>query len=1157
MGFPLEFDFDFDFDFDSTSELPYLSSSPSDDFMDMLQDRFAGTMAQNPSHNSSLRQLARAKQDDEIFNLYSKYNSAATSTGSNDAHKQSPTDLQTMGRISSQSDVNQRVAATSLNTTTTHHDDDFGAEDDEIKIIYASSHLNHATYDPSTLHQQIGGAHNQDMKSLANHALPPPLPPSPATTKTTRATDTTATTTAAAAAATSLDRSNIGYSHKDAAFTDVDNRIVVGSSTAFDPSSDSLTNYPIDTTHNHHHLHYQNMMHHANDTINFNYPAHVINTNHYPQQQQPQQLLHQNHHNSYHAPGSASLLSSLLSQPQSQSQSRTQTQYNFNINALSYTSSVNLVNYGNFTEGDINSLVVPILPSSINSRTSQSDGPDSHSTIPKSIDNSPSSISSLNDMVRKREKSSSKEVSSSMVHRIDPQEAAPAAISSPSVSTEKIKRRKHKNSKLGCAKCKKRRVKCSEDLPSCINCRKHKVKCSYLDYTEEQLKELREAKQQKLFLKLQNQRQKGDSSDSNEDEEEVSTTSTTVTGTSAGKVSKPRSRRQSTSMLNKAQEPLPQRLTLTKKAVSSSVIPSMVKTRTDDEFISTTTRDNLKLNRSNSSLVVFKNFSNILPTDAQSELLYPDYSMHGGSPGIESPYKVVSNPQIHGVLHMKMTFSHKRRRTINHQIEYMKRMKAIAPLVRDGTASLPQIRDLYTSWLNSFIYLGYSSALMFNCLLNLNTNYLITNCFGDSYKYYSSNGDVASIARGNELAKVRQALFVKSIKYYGEVVKRLRSMLSKNDDPDTAGSVSYILSLMSVYDPESSLNSTICFVDGLFGVLTYNVQSSATALKPPVLVPIYLKLMTNIARSIYLPGYNPTFLHELRHFLRRFGEILLPMIESARPTSNSREYLTHQFLGTKYRELYKFVNEAIDKYIPRINDNLHDMDLQRELLYEMISKWVKVFPGKFIASKKVQGPIEKVLYLFYKAFKKAFFAVCPQMKFFFLRDFDSPLMMDVFASYDDFDIYNYEIEYPSTKKFSDELYYPHVGELKYMASYLIRLTSFFQTRVGILYRLQVLDASTSKFALNEANQWRHTIHNIATVRKEFVERVGVKEIQITSFLEQHIRKSNYPQKISGYEMNADELIEISIINDGHVDLMSLQRSGLLKGDSDIRSQVAK
>lgn len=59
---------------------------------------------------------------------------------------------------------------------------------------------------------------------------------------------------------------------------------------------------------------------------------------------------------------------------------------------------------------------------------------------------------------------------------------------------EKQKRRKHKNSKLGCPNCKQRRVKCSEDLPSCANCIKHKVECGYLSYTKEEIEELKQAK---------------------------------------------------------------------------------------------------------------------------------------------------------------------------------------------------------------------------------------------------------------------------------------------------------------------------------------------------------------------------------------------------------------------------------------------------------------------------------------------------------------------------------------------------------------------------------------------------------------------------------------------------------------------------------------
>lgn len=46
---------------------------------------------------------------------------------------------------------------------------------------------------------------------------------------------------------------------------------------------------------------------------------------------------------------------------------------------------------------------------------------------------------------------------------------------------KKTSRRKHRNSHLGCGTCKKRRIKCDENLPSCLNCLKGKLHCAYLN----------------------------------------------------------------------------------------------------------------------------------------------------------------------------------------------------------------------------------------------------------------------------------------------------------------------------------------------------------------------------------------------------------------------------------------------------------------------------------------------------------------------------------------------------------------------------------------------------------------------------------------------------------------------------------------------------
>lgn len=50
-------------------------------------------------------------------------------------------------------------------------------------------------------------------------------------------------------------------------------------------------------------------------------------------------------------------------------------------------------------------------------------------------------------------------------------------------------RRAHKKSHLGCQKCKKRRIKCDEQVPVCGHCKRGNIDCSYSYYTELQIKE--------------------------------------------------------------------------------------------------------------------------------------------------------------------------------------------------------------------------------------------------------------------------------------------------------------------------------------------------------------------------------------------------------------------------------------------------------------------------------------------------------------------------------------------------------------------------------------------------------------------------------------------------------------------------------------------
>lgn len=79
------------------------------------------------------------------------------------------------------------------------------------------------------------------------------------------------------------------------------------------------------------------------------------------------------------------------------------------------------------------------------------------------------------------------------------------AISSSAVS--KKKRKRHKNSKFGCANCKKRRIKCGEELDSCFNCLDKNYRCGFLDMSPQDRAAFLEHKRAQNQQEQQDQRE--------------------------------------------------------------------------------------------------------------------------------------------------------------------------------------------------------------------------------------------------------------------------------------------------------------------------------------------------------------------------------------------------------------------------------------------------------------------------------------------------------------------------------------------------------------------------------------------------------------------------------------------------------------------------
>lgn len=759
---------------------------------------------------------------------------------------------------------------------------------------------------------------------------------------------------------------------------------------------------------------------------------------------------------------------------------------------------------------------------------------------------------------------------------------------------EVTKRRKHKNSKFGCPNCKKRRVKCSEDLPQCLNCIKHKVRCGYLDYPEDKLEELRGYKNSQLSMELL------------EDKDLHSSLS-------ASKVSI--SSNDSTMVLSKNSfSKAPQSIS------SKSSIPhldrSLSHNSIDDEVNNLTMGfKSENFSSTHSPSYTNNNFNNILnfPSNTISQnfdnlaeasdfsIVYPVYSITNTqglspfnlsntnyvntnpfSPTIDPNLNIQQNALLQSLNSNRFTddqygsvspntnthmtnasiipqesfidyqspsssksYVKKLPNAIESDFKFKKLKKLevdyrsllidvvvkLTPFIKTGRATLIQIRELYNLWLNSFLFKSYHSELMCSCLLNLTTNFLISNTF-NNFNLIDSNTHSFL-----DITNTKNILIMVSIKYYSITIKGLRNFLNKNFAPELCSSVSYILSLMSIYDPEATCNSTKCFSDGLFSVLKYNIDLSIKkGFTPPVLIPIHLKLMHNIEKSIYFPGYDPTFLIEYQTKLHEFGKILNKL--------NSNQIDPHllKLLKKYYENLVDFINVTLKEYLPILLSNLTNNSIQQEILFRMTSKWVRLFPSPLLLITERSHIIEMILYLFYKFFKKAMFAILPQVKFYFLRDFDSPLMTDVFMFLNDTDIYNRaELDAPEYKNVKDEL--------KNLISYVVRCLNYFQKRLQFLYQTIVYQPSTEEYFPIEDR--KDFVINIENLRKIFYNTLGIRETNIMSFDKTFIRPSHFPHVEEG-------LIKVDIaetpiaVDEGDenlsVNYMTLTSLGFLEDD---------
>lgn len=707
---------------------------------------------------------------------------------------------------------------------------------------------------------------------------------------------------------------------------------------------------------------------------------------------------------------------------------------------------------------------------------------------------------------------------------------------------KKIPRRKHRNSKLGCATCKRRRVKCKENLPACSNCLKHGSHCDYLDYTAQQLEDFRRTKLDPddslardravvgLELLLLNQPASDQARSSLADG--LFEGAPAAGNGSAVLEDRPEALRNylldGIREYDMVDEPSLRRL-LPTLVHDSLQDPQDLLDMKDLPSLPDLSDDQVPHEQPGPVLVphsLTQDFDNLLPSDT-GKIIYPVYLFDKWNP---EPRRDGARASHNGLLNRPARFPRLPKPDWDQASKLQQIVKSLGPLIASGRATLHEIRGLYHTWLASFICSAFKHEIMFLCLVNLTTNYLITNALANPLR----DADPT----------LRNRLVVLSVQHYATVIKQLRLLLNENDNTDLGSSISYILSLMSIFDPEATAYSTTCFRDGLFSVLSYAIESAKSRnMVPSPLVPVHLRLVTNIARTVYLPAYPQNFLFEYEQMLVRFGNLLHATVAGLLRDSL---YSTLLFIQTTYSDLCQFCNETLRLYLPTINANLDNIPVQEDVFFTMFRKWANHAPSRLMVVSQATDPLEKVFNLFVRLFRKAVYATIPQIKFCYLRDFDSPLMLDLHATKSDVEILG-DLEHPHSLCVDPVSYQQHLRELKELAAYAIRLTTFLNTRIAILYKFLVYDERLQLlYPVTDMAKWRESIQDIGAVRSEYQERMGLVEYPIEEFNKTYISRYHYPQFA---DQETPGLVLMPSVGDySPVDLLTLTEAGLLEND---------
>ncbi|RLV90758.1 hypothetical protein JA1_004349 [Spathaspora sp. JA1] len=522
------------------------------------------------------------------------------------------------------------------------------------------------------------------------------------------------------------------------------------------------------------------------------------------------------------------------------------------------------------------------------------------------------------------------------------------------VKTSGISRRRHTNSKLGCFNCKRKKIRCNEQLPECGNCvRGRKETCSYLSLSPEDIERIRLTHSLRNSQnKLLNQNYRLPASPPN--------------------ISTPSSNYESRSLLSSLSPPP---LTLEFKFELAGLpikIPSFhypeikfdnfsLNDFPDNGFELSSDNDTLRCNSPNKEGTMLSNgfkqiaYFNPIRSRFTRKITLQDVNT-----------RVVADLTHHGVLGK-----------IN-----------LLDLLSDMILELPSVKDLDVL-AQAYICLGEA---------------IILNVFRQRQKFMKLASSIDTIIDClNQSCLERHEYYEIRLRgLFSEFNARKNSMT--HSESSTLSEIlaysSYLMTfavLMMKFDAQSYFHACRGVIKTFQEYSTYMVQRN---LQPISTVSFLMSNLQYNIVSINIPSYYPQFIFEIESNLRSLRGLQGMEFVFKFDDDNSTN-LRFQKLEFEYRNLLKFLNGNVLPIIFVLRDENYITTYPPMAIYEIFKEWHTIFPSEAMTYKPMTNgkdpskleflnALTTTLYMYYFAIAVSLDALFPACKYLYGMSFMVP-----------------------------------------------------------------------------------------------------------------------------------------------------------------------